>query len=145
MLNMMIYVVPVFFLIVFILLLFFISKGMQESTENNLKPVIPVSVLIVSKRVAISHNHNSPSRVNATIPRYFIGVQYTNGEMQEFVVSGIDYEVIETGAKGVLSFQGSKFIDFERELWKKSAWKGAFFMKKISYMRPYSLFDKRLF
>lgn len=40
---------------------------------------------------------------------------FTNGQRQEFHVTGTQYSLLAESDKGTLSFQGTRFIDFKRK------------------------------
>ena len=110
------------FSIVFILIvgvfIFSIVKGISEWSHNNKKAIIPVDSIVSSKRVSVSHhNHNTGDNMmhTTTSTTYYVTFQFENGERMEFVVSGREYGLIAEGDKGVLSFQGTRYISFERK------------------------------
>lgn len=110
------------FSIVFILILgviiFSIVKGINEWSNNNKQPIIPVDSIVSSKRVSVSHNnHNTGDNMmhSSTSTSYYVTFQFENGERMELKLSGKEYGLIAEGDKGILSFQGTRFISFERK------------------------------
>ncbi|MBE6052628.1 MAG: DUF2500 domain-containing protein [Clostridium sartagoforme] len=110
------------FTIVFILIvgmiIFSIIKGISEWSSNNKKPIIPVVSIVSGKRVSVSHHdHNTGDNVmhSSTSTSYYVTFEFENGERMELEVSGREYGLIAEGDKGVLFFQGTRFINFERE------------------------------
>ena len=109
------------FSIVFILVvgvfIFSIVKGISEWSHNNKQPIIPVNSIVSSKRVSVTHhNHNTGENMmhNSTSTSYYVTFEFENGERMELEISGREYGLIAEGDKGVLSFQGTRFISFER-------------------------------
>lgn len=110
------------FSIVFILVvgvfIFSIVKGISEWSHNNKQPIIPVNSIVSSKRVSVTHhNHNTGENMmhNSTSTSYYVTFEFENGERMELEISGREYGLIAEGDKGVLSFQGTRFISFERK------------------------------
>lgn len=110
------------FSIVFILVvgvfIFSIVKGISEWSHNNKQPIIPVNSIVSSKRVSVTnHNHNTGENMmhNSTSTSYYVTFEFENGERMELEISGREYGLIAEGDKGILSFQGTRFISFERK------------------------------
>lgn len=110
------------FSIVFILVvgvfIFSIVKGISEWSHNNKQPIMPVNSIVSSKRVSVTHhNHNTGENMmhNSTSTSYYVTFEFENGERMELEISGREYGLIAEGDKGVLSFQGTRFISFERK------------------------------
>ena len=102
----------VFFLAIFGFTTFTMIKGVKEWSHNNKQPIIPVEATIISKRPSVSsHNHDGHMSNSTT---YYVSFEFTNGERIEFNVPGREYGVMAEGDSGTLSFQGSRFIRFER-------------------------------
>lgn len=110
------------FSIVFILIIgmfiFTIVKGISEWSTNNKQPIIPVESVITSKRTSVTHHHHNTGdnmMHNSTSTSYYVTFEFGNGERLELKVSGRDYGLIAEGDRGVLSFQGTRFISFNRK------------------------------
>lgn len=106
------FMVPIFFLAIFGFITFTMIKGVKEWSHNNKQPIIPAQATIISKRPSVSsHNHDGHMSNSTT---YYVSFEFTNGERIEFNVPGREYGVMAEGDRGTLSFQGSRFIRFER-------------------------------
>lgn len=110
------------FSIVFILIIgmfiFTIVKGISEWSSNNKQPIIPVESVITSKRASVTHHHHNTGdnmMHNSTSTSYYVTFEFENGERLELKVSGRDYGLMAEGDRGVLSFQGTRFISFNRK------------------------------
>ena len=90
--------------------------NIKEWSYNNKQPIIPVVSTVISKRTNVSHSHNNTTNIGSSSITYYITFQFDNSERLELRVSGENYGVITEGDRGVLSFQGTRFISFEREL-----------------------------
>ena len=105
---------PVFFLTIFGFIVFTMIKGVKEWSNNNKQPIIPTEATIISKRPSVSSNNHDGHMSSSTT--YYVSFEFTNGERTEFNVSGRDYGLMAEGDRGTLSFQGSRFISFERNI-----------------------------
>lgn len=100
-----------FFLIVGVFVIFFI-KGISQWNKNNHSPRLTVPVTVVSKRTDISsgageHHHTSTD--------YYVTFQVESGDRMELSVMGSQYGLIVEGDRGMLTFQGTRFLDFQRQ------------------------------
>lgn len=107
---------PIIFIGIFGIIIFRMLKGVKEWSYNNKQSIVPVESTIVSKRISVSHhNHiNDNHNHSSSSTTYYITFEFINGERSEFVVKGKDYGLMVEGDKGTLSFQGSRFIRFDR-------------------------------
>lgn len=113
--NIMQFLFPIFFLLIFSIVIFTLIKNIKEWSYNNKQPIIPVTATIISKRASVSHRHGNGNHISTTSTTYYVTFEYTNGQRQEFHVDGTQYGLLAEGDKGTLSFQGTRFIDFKRE------------------------------
>lgn len=113
--NIMQFLVPIFFLLIFGVIIFTLIKDIKEWSYNNKQPIVPVTATIVSKRTSVSHRHRTSNQISTTSTTYYVTFEYTNGQRQEFHVNGTQYGLLAEGDRGTLSFQGTRFIDFKRE------------------------------
>lgn len=106
------------FILIFGMIIFSIIKGISEWSNNNKQPIIPVNSKVSSKRTSVSHhNHNTGDNMmhTSTSTTYYVTFEFENGERLELKVSGKEYGLISEGDRGILSFQGTRFISFERK------------------------------
>lgn len=109
---------PSLFSIVFILIFGFVIFNMilsiKENMHNNRQPKIPVEALVVTKRAHTSTN-NTGNNTFTDSTNYYVTFEFSNKERLEFNVSGAEYGLISERDFGILTFQGSRFISFERK------------------------------
>lgn len=110
-------IVPIFFIIVFGVIVFSIVKGISQWSYNNKQPVLSVTAVITSKR---SHTSHSTSTMNDTVSNssstsYYVTFEVESGDRMEFHVPSREYGLLAEGDKGILTFQGTRFLGFERE------------------------------
>lgn len=113
--NIIEFVFPLFFLTIIGIFIFTLIKNIKEWNYNNKQPIIPVNAIIVSKRASVSHSHGGENHISSASTTYYVTFEYDNGQRQEFHVSGSQYGLLAEGDIGTLSFQGTRFIDFNRK------------------------------
>ena len=108
---------PLFFLLIFGVVVFTLIKGVSQWNKNNKEPVLNVDAVVVSKRTNTSHRSNANNNIHSSSSTsYFITFQVQSGDRMEFHVSGNEYGMIAEGDRGNLVFQGTRFHTFDREI-----------------------------
>ena len=105
-----------FFLIFFLILgmfLFMIVKGLSTWNKNNHSPRLTVDATVVAKRTDVTHHHGNDMATHSTW--YYATFQVESGDRMEFAVDGMEYGMLAEGDIGKLSFQGTRYLSFERE------------------------------
>ena len=95
-------VMPV--VLVFSLAVLIIAKRVEISLRNSRSPVAAAAASAVSKRQSVSGGYTS----------YFVTFEFDSGERAELSMSGEEFGMIAEGDRGTLTYQGTKFISFER-------------------------------
>ena len=110
-------VVPLFFIIVFAFLIFNIVKGIKEWSYNNKQPVLSVAAGVVAKRSHTSGSANSHGGHvhHHTSTSYYVTFEVESGDRMEFRVSGKEYGLLAENDIGKLTFQGTRYHEFERK------------------------------
>lgn len=111
---------PILFTAVFVVvlgtILFRAISGVKQWQSNNQQPALTVSAKIVSKRTEV-HRHTSSNNgqlIGSTSTSYFIAFQVQSGDRFELKVHGSDYGLLAEGDVGNLTFQGTRFLGFDR-------------------------------
>lgn len=116
-------VFPVMFLLVFLLIIgVFIAvlvKGISTWYKNNNSPRLTVAAKIVSKRTHVSHHTHAGAGDTTgfgttSSTSYYVTFQVDSGDRMELSVSGSEYGMLAEGDFGKLSFQGTRYLSFER-------------------------------
>ena len=89
-------------------------RGIGEWSKNNHSPRITVPVRIVGKRTHFSRRHAGKQHYSRSSTNYYVTFQLGSGDRMELRVSGEEYGFLVEGDRGELSFQGSRYIGFER-------------------------------
>lgn len=119
--NFMFQVVPLIVSIGFIFVIASIIirsiNSAKEWNYNNNSPLLTVGVIVVSKRMLVSqHTHNDTHMNNSVMSTtYYTTFEVDSGDRMELKLPAKEYGMIVEGDQGQLSFQGTRFISFERE------------------------------
>lgn len=110
------------FVIIAAAIIISIIKGIITWHKNNSSPRLTVNAVVVSKRTKVSH-HSHANAGDATgahgftttsSTQYYAAFQVEGGERIEFRISGPEYGMLAEQDTGKLSFQGTRYLSFER-------------------------------
>ena len=110
-------IVPLIFIIVIVMFIVTAVKGIGQWSKNNNSPRLTVPATVVSKRGDISrhvHSAGDGAHHHHTSTTYYVTFQVESGDRMEFHVSGSEYGMLVEGDTGNLSFQGTRYLGFER-------------------------------
>ena len=100
------------FILVFGIFLVTIVRGIGQWNKNNNSPRLTVPATVVSKRTNVSYHHHDHHTHHST--SYYVTFQVDSGDRMELHMSGQEYGMLVEGDKGNLSFQGTRYLGFER-------------------------------
>ena len=104
------------FITVFAVFVIALVKGLSQWNKNNHSPRLTVPVTVVSKRTNVSHHHHAGEHhMSSTSTSYYVTFQVESGDRMELHLSGSQFGLIVEGDKGLLTFQGTRFLNFERQ------------------------------
>lgn len=119
--NFMSSIFPVIFIIIFTIVIgtFIVTavKGIGTWSKNNNSPVLTVDSSVVSKRISVTHhNHNNGNNMHnsSSSTDYYVTFQVESGDRIELKVNGGEYGILVEGDRGKLTFQGSRYKEFQR-------------------------------
>lgn len=98
----------------FIVFIFTLVRDLSYWNQEMNSPVIAVEATIISKRIQVSHHVHGEMHHHYTNTIYFITFELSNGDRLEFKVPGNQYGLLMEKDKGALTYQGSRFKDFQR-------------------------------
>ncbi len=108
----------VFILVIGTFIMTFV-KGISQWNKNNNSPRLTVPVVVVAKRADVSHHHHNTGVNNHhhyhTSTTYYVTFQVESGDRMELQMSGNEYGLLAEGDAGMLSFQGTRYLGFERQ------------------------------
>lgn len=117
---------PIMFSIVFVIVIgvfvVTIVQGLRTWNKNNHSPRLTVAATVVSKRTEVSHHShaNAGDMTGAhgfhttSSTSYYVTFEVESGDRMEFSVAGTEYGMLAEGDTGRLSFQGTRYLAFER-------------------------------
>jgi hypothetical protein len=109
--DMMFTITPVFigiiFIIVFSLVIFGIISSIKQGVKNNNSPLLTVPAEVASKRIYVQGDHSRTT--------YYVTFEVQSGDRMELIVEGKEYGMLVEKDLGLLSFQGTRYISFERQ------------------------------
>ena len=108
------------FILIFGMFIVVAVKGISQWNKNNHSPRLTVPATIVAKRTNVSHhhhhNHGGTGMHHTThSTTYYVTFQVESGDRMELEVGGSDYGMLVEGDTGRLSFQGTRYLGFERK------------------------------
>lgn len=104
------------FLVVIGMLIFTAAKGINQWNKNNHSPRLTVPATVVAKRTNVSsHHHHNNMHHTTHSTTYYVTFQVQSGDRMELHVTGQEYGLLVEGDQGSLSFQGTRYLGFERD------------------------------
>ena len=93
-------------------------NGIRQWNKNNHSPKLMVPATIVAKRTNVSRHHHGGAGAHHhhhTSTTYYVTFQVESGDRLELRVAGHEYGLLIEGDRGILSFQGTRYLGFERK------------------------------
>ena len=98
-------------------------KGIGEWNKNNHSPRLTVEARVVAKRMDVTHHHHANAGdatgahgySSTSSTSYYATFEVESGDRMELAMSGGEYGLLAEGDRGRLSFQGTRYLGFERE------------------------------
>lgn len=95
-----------------------IVRGIGQWHKNNQSPRLTVDATVVAKRTNVSrhHHHNGAGHMGhtSTSTTYFVTFQVESGDRMELRMDGYQFGLLVEGDRGKLTFQGTRYLSFER-------------------------------
>ena len=106
----------VFFLVTGVFIFTFV-KGISTWNKNNNSPRLTVPATVVCKRSNTSHHHHGGTGAHHhhSSTSYYVTFEVESGDRMELHVSGHEWGMLVEGDFGMLSFQGTRYLGFERK------------------------------
>lgn len=106
----------IIFVVVFVLVIgvFVVTlvRGIGQWHRNNQSPRLTVEAQVIAKRDAVSsHRHDGHYH---HYMHYYVTFQVESGDRMELQLEGEQYGLLMKGDRGRLTFQGTRYIQFER-------------------------------
>ena len=94
------------FALVFGLIVATLFKSAKQNHKNNNSPRVTSQAVIVAKRTHVRGDHAHTT--------YFATFQFESGDRLELMIPYNQFGYLVEGDRGKLTFQGTRFVDFER-------------------------------
>ena len=89
-------------------------REILQWNKNNRSPRLTVEAKVVAKRTHVSHRRSSSHSVRRSVTSYFATFEVESGDRFELALAATEYGMLVEGDQGRLSFQGTRFLGFER-------------------------------
>lgn len=113
-------VFPVLFTMVFLLvfgtIVYTIFKSIKQEHKNNRSPRLTVEAKVVTKRTSYRKNGGRDNHMSPGYTTYYVTFEVKSGDRMELSVQGHEYGMLVEGDFGELSFQGTRYLGFERRV-----------------------------
>ena len=107
-----------FFIVIVGMFVVLAVNGIRQWNKNNHSPRLTVPATVVAKRTNVSHhrhNHGGAGMHHTThSTTYYVTFQVESGDRMELHLAGHEFGLLVEGDKGNLSFQGTRYLGFER-------------------------------
>ena len=101
----------IFAVLFFILFFVSLARIVAQWFKNEQSPRLTVPAKIVDKRRKTHHHHSGGHHHHSH--SYYVTFQVESGDRMELRVLRMEYGVLQVGESGKLSFQGTRYLDFE--------------------------------
>ncbi len=116
--NILFSVVPILvtvgFAAVFVLALATCIRGVERWSKNNRSPRLTVAAKVVDKRTEVTHHHHDTHMHVST--SCYVTFEVESGDRMELLVPDRELGYLVVGDQGRLTFQGTRYVQFERTL-----------------------------
>ena len=103
------------FLLIFGIFAVSIGKSISQWNKNNHSPRLTVDAKVLAKRHDVSRRRSAGEHHHYhTTNSYFVTFEVSSGDRMELQLQGHEYGLLIEGDKGKLTFQGTRYLGFER-------------------------------
>ena len=102
------------FLLVFGMVVVGLIRTVFQWRKNEKSPRLTVESTVVAKRTARRRTMSDKHRSGRSYTNYYATFQFESGDRLELELRGHEYGLIVEGDKGKLTFQGTRYLGFER-------------------------------
>lgn len=106
----------IMFFLIFGMIIYTLIQNIAEWDKNNKSPKLTVDAKIVDKRSHTTHHHHNHNGHHHTTrsTSYYVTFEVQSGDRMELRVPRDEYGLLVEGDTGMLSFQGTRYLGFER-------------------------------
>ncbi|SHI19991.1 Protein of unknown function [Sporobacter termitidis DSM 10068] len=110
--------VVLIFVVVLVMLIVRAVQGAAQWKRNNDSPVLTVDAAVITKRADVQHYQNTGTDNMTTFSSsttYYATFEVPSGGRMELRVRDSEYGMLAEGDRGKLTFQGTRYLGFDRE------------------------------
>ena len=100
----------------FVMVMISMFKGLKQWNHNNHSPRLTVEAKVVTKRTSYRKNGGRDNHMSPGYTTYYVTFEVKSGDRMELSVQGHEYGMLVEGDFGELSFQGTRYLGFERRV-----------------------------
>lgn len=104
----------VFFFVFGMILVTFV-RNIKQWNQNNHSPRLTVEAKVVGKRTNFHRSAGTDHQVGHGHTAYYVTFEVTSGDRMELNMSGTEYGLLVEGDWGDLTFQGTRYLGFQRK------------------------------
>lgn len=105
------------FLLIFGVFAVSIGKSISQWNKNNHSPRLTVDARVLAKRHDVSRRRSAGEHHHYhTTNSYFVTFEVASGDRMELQLQGHEYGLLIEGDTGKLTFQGTRYLGFERTI-----------------------------
>ena len=101
------------FCLIFGMMAVMLVRSVSTWNKNNHSPRLTVEALVSAKRMEVHSHHHQNGGVHSSTS-YYMTFQVESGDRMELSVPGTEYGLLAEGDRGLLTFQGTRYISFQR-------------------------------
>ena len=102
------------FLLVFGMVIVSLVRSISGWRKNEQSPRLTVEASVVAKRTARRRTMSNKRYSGRDYTNYYATFQFPSGDRLELELQGHEYGLIVEGDRGKLTFQGTRYLGFER-------------------------------
>ena len=107
----------VMFMVVMGIFIVTLGREIREWNQNNHSPRLTVPATVIAKRTNVSHSSHGGTNGHhhhSTSTTYYVTFQVDSGDRMELYMAGHKFGLLLEGDRGNLTFQGTRYLGFER-------------------------------
>jgi len=109
-----------FFAVIFVVIILSVVKSAKQGIHNSQSPILTVEARILSRRSEAYHSSDADPGdgidTSGTRTDHYITFEVESGDRMEFGVQGQEFGLLMEGDYGKLTFQGTRFKGFVRDV-----------------------------
>jgi len=103
--------------LVFVVIVASLVRSGKQWHRNNNSPRLTVDAKVLAKRHDVSRRRSAGEHHHyRTVNTYYVTFEVESGDRMELQLQGHEYGLLIEGDKGKLTFQGTRYLGFERTI-----------------------------